>query len=75
MVEGERDSVRIQSPLMQINADTVCLVRTQFQHFIRNVRRQRAEGCVVDLLTPQELKKTFPCCDRQRQNGSPLSRG
>jgi hypothetical protein len=34
MVEGERDSVRIQSPLMQINADTVCLVRTQFQHFI-----------------------------------------
>jgi FAD-dependent oxidoreductase domain-containing protein 1 len=40
----------------------------------RNVRRQRAEGCVVDLLTPQEIKNTFPC-DRQRQNGSPLSRG
>ena|SRR6266540_2771194 len=35
MVEGERDSVRIQSPLMQINADTVCLVRTQFQHMTR----------------------------------------
>jgi len=31
MVEGERDSVRIHSLLMQINADTVCLVRTQFQ--------------------------------------------
>jgi hypothetical protein len=31
MVEGERDSVRIQSPLMQINANAVCLVRTQFQ--------------------------------------------
>src|SRR5437660_6399793 len=26
----------------------------------RNVRRQRAEGCVVDLLTPQELKAKFP---------------
>jgi hypothetical protein len=35
MVEGERDSVRIQSPLMQINADTVCLVRTQFEHMTR----------------------------------------
>lgn len=31
MVEGERDSVRVQSPLMQINADAICLVRTQFQ--------------------------------------------
>ena len=41
----------------------------------RNVKRQRAEGCVVDLLTPQELKSKFPCCDRQRQNGSPLARG
>jgi hypothetical protein len=29
--EGERDSVCIQSPLMQINANAVCLVRTQFQ--------------------------------------------
>ena len=26
----------------------------------RNVKRQRAEGCVVDLLTPQELKSKFP---------------
>ena len=26
----------------------------------RNVKRQRAEGCVVDLLTPQELKNKFP---------------
>lgn len=26
----------------------------------RNVRRQRAEGCVVDLLTPQELRTKFP---------------
>src|ERR1700676_5292590 len=34
MVEGERDSVRIQSALMQINADAVCLVRTQFQQVI-----------------------------------------
>src|SRR6202795_2267023 len=41
----------------------------------RNVRRQRFEDGVVDLLTPQEVKNTFPCCDRQRQNGSPLSRG
>ena len=41
----------------------------------RNVKRQRAEGCVVDLLTPQELENKFPCCDRQRQNGSPPARG
>jgi FAD-dependent oxidoreductase domain-containing protein 1 len=41
----------------------------------RNVERQRSEGCVVDLLTPRELKSKFPCCDRQRQNGSPLARG
>src|ERR1700687_1984414 len=26
----------------------------------RNVRRQRSVGCVVDLLTPQELKHKFP---------------
>ncbi len=26
----------------------------------RNVRNQRAQGCVVDLLTPQELKSKFP---------------
>ena len=26
----------------------------------RNVRRQRSVGCVVDLLTPQELKNKFP---------------
>jgi FAD-dependent oxidoreductase domain-containing protein 1 len=26
----------------------------------RNVRRQRAAGCIVDLLTPAELKKRFP---------------
>jgi hypothetical protein len=30
MVEGERDSARSQSPLMQINAYTVCLVRRSF---------------------------------------------
>ena len=32
--EGQQASVPIQSLLMQINADAVCLVRTQFQHFI-----------------------------------------
>ena len=26
----------------------------------RNVRKQRAQGCVVDLLTPQDLKSKFP---------------
>jgi len=26
----------------------------------RNVRKQRAQGCVVDLLTPQDLKNKFP---------------
>ena len=34
MAEGQQASVPIQSLLMQINADAVCLVRTQFQHFI-----------------------------------------
>ena len=31
MAEGQQASVPIQSLLMQINADAVCLVRTQFQ--------------------------------------------
>jgi hypothetical protein len=30
MAEGQQASVPIQSLLMQINADAVCLVRTQF---------------------------------------------
>jgi hypothetical protein len=33
MAEGQQASVPIQSLLMQIDADAVCLVRTQFQHF------------------------------------------
>ena len=46
MVEGERDPVRISSPLMPINADAVCLLKTQLQHFIVAIgpigwRRQR----------------------------------
>jgi hypothetical protein len=32
MAEGQQASVPIQSVLMQIDADAVCLVRTQFQH-------------------------------------------
>jgi hypothetical protein len=35
MAEGQQAFVPIESLLMQINADTVCLVRTQFQHLIR----------------------------------------
>jgi hypothetical protein len=31
MIDGERDSVWIQLPMMPINADTVGLVGTQFQ--------------------------------------------
>jgi hypothetical protein len=31
MAEGQQASVPIQSLLMQIDADAVCLVRTQFQ--------------------------------------------
>src|SRR6266542_6900385 len=34
MVEGEQNPIRIQLPLVQINADTVCLVRRQFQQMI-----------------------------------------
>jgi len=36
MAEGQQASVPIQSLLMQIDADAVCLVRTQFQQIIRN---------------------------------------
>lgn len=32
--EGQKPSVPNQSPLLQINADAVCLVRTQFQQLI-----------------------------------------
>jgi hypothetical protein len=32
--EGQQASIPIYSLLMQINADAVCLVRTQFQHII-----------------------------------------
>ena len=34
MAEGQQASVPIQSLLMQIDADAVCLVRTQFQQLI-----------------------------------------
>ena len=34
MAEGQHASVPTQSLLMQINADAVCLVRTQFQQII-----------------------------------------
>jgi hypothetical protein len=34
MAKGQHASVPIQSLLMQINADAVCLVRTQFQQLI-----------------------------------------
>ena len=33
MAEGQQASVPIQSLLMQINTDAVCLVRSQFQQF------------------------------------------
>jgi hypothetical protein len=41
MVEGERGSVRIQLPLMQINTDNVCLIRTQFQQMNASAPRAR----------------------------------
>jgi hypothetical protein len=47
MAEGQQTSVLIQSLLMQIDADAVCLVRTQFQQVIGSsastspVRRKR----------------------------------
>ena len=40
MAEGQQASVPIQSLLMQIDADAVCLVRTQFQRFSKE-RRSR----------------------------------
>jgi hypothetical protein len=36
------DSARSQSPLMQINADTVCLVRTQFWQINSFISSQKA---------------------------------
>ena len=42
----------IQSLLMQINADAVCLVRTQFQQRIALRQRCRARFA-LDLLLPQ----------------------
>jgi hypothetical protein len=38
MAEGQQASVPIQSLLMQIDADAVCLVRTQFQQFMGAAR-------------------------------------
>ena len=35
MAEGQHASVPTQSLLMQISADAVCLVRTQFQQHLR----------------------------------------
>ena len=34
MAEGQQASVPIQSPLMPIDADAVCLIRTPFQPLI-----------------------------------------
>src|SRR5207245_1069787 len=39
MAEGQHASVPIQSLLVQINADAVCLVRTQFQQHLHQPRR------------------------------------
>jgi hypothetical protein len=46
-IEGERDSVRTQSPLMQINVDTVCMVRTQFEHLTLAPLRPRPLGLLA----------------------------
>jgi hypothetical protein len=55
MVEGEWDSVRIKLPLMQINADTVCLVRVSadaatrpFSPVTREARSKSALSFGVD---------------------------
>ena len=37
--EGQQASIPIYSLLMQINADAVCLVRTQFQQFTSHTPR------------------------------------
>jgi hypothetical protein len=44
IAEGQQASVLIQSLLMQIDADAVCLVRTQFQHLSSGRGIERARG-------------------------------
>ncbi len=41
MAEGQQASLPIQSLPMQINADAVCLIRTQFQHVLQVMGRLR----------------------------------
>ena len=41
----------------------------------RNVRRRRSQDCVVDLLTPQELKTRFPSRLAFRSEGKGFSGG
>jgi hypothetical protein len=42
MAEGQQGSARTQSLLMQINADAVCLVRSQFQQLNGSTPSARA---------------------------------
>jgi hypothetical protein len=44
MAEGQQASVPIQSLLMQIDADAVCLVRTQFRQIIFRFGPPQPEG-------------------------------
>ena len=55
MAEGQQASVPIQSLLMQINADAVCLVRTQFQQLSRLITRRSQ----VQILSPQPDLEVF----------------
>jgi hypothetical protein len=50
MAEGRQASVSIQSLLMQIDADAVCLVRTQFQQI--NGRPESTHTCLSRFSCP-----------------------
>src|ERR1700674_2131846 len=50
MAEGQQTSVPIQSLLMQIDADAVCLVRTQFQQLITMALPTLGSRLPADLL-------------------------
>jgi len=55
MTEGQHASVPTQSLLMQINADDVCLVRTQFQQQLHQPRRSAWIESVVPSLRRRHI--------------------
>ena len=56
MAEEQQASVPIQSLLMQIDADAVCLVRTQFQQILHLTSLQRTKSVPTLNRCPQNQK-------------------